>query len=169
MTNSGVPKAWLPADTFHEEAQNKYLSTFAELVSTDEPFSFKLFTKGLAGYELSAEGSINQGVSESQAVEISLQATKRFQQRANVKELEARNFKRSHPTSTRWVREMPGKPSSAMVANHLFSGISHLVGFENSLGFTIIAKNKNDKELFTRILAKQQAFQDEISPDVTHF
>lgn len=169
MTNEKLPKAWLPADSFEKETESKYLEVFADLIDTGSPLRFKIYNMGKSSYELSAEGSVVTSKGAAPEVEISIQATKRFQQKADPKQLMARNFKRYHPTSTKWVKVMPGHPAPHMVSNHLFSGISHLVGFDNSTGFTIVAENSEDKEIFTKILSKHSSIQDEIDKSVTHF
>jgi hypothetical protein len=131
-----IPKAWLPADTFDTDSSLAIERVLTEVVDTGTSFICKFYKLVENKYELAAEATIIRSTGHNKGVEISLHATKRFQKFANENELEARAFKRSHPTSAKWVKTMLGTPVSHMVANHALSGVMHLIGLESSTAFS---------------------------------
>jgi hypothetical protein len=156
MNTNRIPIAWLPADTFSETSENKFLDLFTDLISTGPSFKVKLYTLNEDRYELAVEVSI---VRSSAAVEISLQASKRLQNKANVAELERRSYKRNHPTSTKWTRTMAGTPAAHMVSNHLFSGIKHLIGFDTGMWFSVSAESNQGQKILDDVLSKNTSLQ----------
>ena len=151
MNTNRVPIAWLPADSFSEPAENMFLDLFTDLISAGPSFKVKFYTLNEDRYELAVEASI---VRNSAAVEIGLQASKRLQNKANVPDLERRSYKRNQPTSTKWTRTMAGTPAAHMVANHLFSGIKHLIGFDTGMWFSVSAESNQAQKIFDDVLSK---------------
>lgn len=169
MLNNRVPIAWLPADSFTDDAENEYLSLFTDLIATGASFRAKMYSQIDGDFELSVEVAILRTYGTNAGVQIILQATKRFQKLANVEELEARSYKRGHPTSTKWTRTMAGTPAANMVSNHLFSGIKHLVGFKTNMWFQVTTETNQAQAILDTVMQKHHVISGEANSSLHRF
>jgi|GEM_PF-7045741 hypothetical protein len=158
MTNKDTPKAWLPAESFTDEARQRYIACFADLVATQAAFTVQFYRWTGEDYVTAASARITQTFGASSATEIELQASKRYQGVAKVPELEARSYKRAHPTSAIWTKAMRGKPTPSMVSNHLFAGVVHLVDFKTDMGFVVRSESNQAQDLLNKVLAKHNVW-----------
>jgi hypothetical protein len=158
MTNKDTPKAWLPAESFTDEARQRYIACFADLVATQAAFTVQFYRWTGEDYVTAASARITQTFGASSATEIELQASKRYQGVAKVPELEARSYKRAHPTSAIWTKTMRGKPTPSMVSNHLFAGVLHLVDFKTDMGFVVRSESNQAQDLLNKVLAKHNVW-----------
>jgi len=158
MTNKDTPKAWLPAESFTDEARQRYIACFADLVATQAAFTVQFYRWTGEDYVTAAPARITQIFGASSATEIELQASKRYQGMAKVPELEARSYKRAHPTSAIWTKAMSGKPTPAMVSNHLFAGVVYLVDFKTDMGFVVRSESNQAQDLLNKVLANHNVW-----------
>jgi hypothetical protein len=148
MTEKKVPKAWLPIDKFETPEEMRFLEMFTELIATGLSFSTRFLLKSEAGYELILEARITQTRYSPGEVDIILFAGNGYRDLASVDELNARGYKANSSQPTYWKRTMPGTPAAHIVANYLFSGIKHLVGFNTKMMFIVsTATNQGQKAL----------------------
>jgi hypothetical protein len=158
MTNKDIPKAWLPAESFTDESRQRYIACFADLVATQVAFTVQFYRWTGEDYVTAASARITQAFGASSATEIELQASKRYQGVAKVPELKARSYKRVHPTSANWTKAMRGKPTPAMISNHLFAGVMYLVDFKTNMGFVVTSESNHAQGLLDKVLAKHNVW-----------
>lgn len=148
MTEKKLPQAWLPMDTFETPEEMRFLDMFTELIATGLSFSTRFLLKSEAGYELTVEARITQTHYHPGEVDIILFAGSGYRDLAEVDELNARGYKANYSQPTYWKRTMPGSPAAHIVANYLFSGIKHLVGFNTTMNFIVsTATNQGQRRL----------------------
>jgi len=139
MTNKDTPKAWLPAESFTDEARQRYIACFADLVATQAAFTVQFYRWTGEDYVTAASARITQTFAASSATEIELQASKRYQGVAKVPELGAPSYKRTYPTSVNCLKAMRGKPKPSMVSNHFSASVMYLVAFKPKIGSDVSA------------------------------
>ena len=168
MTDEKPPIAWLPAEQFALEAEQRYLDLFSDLlrIKADFKSTFYRWNEKLNNYELSVSAKLTWHSGHTPAAVIELQPSKRYQSMANVKALEERGYKRGHPTSVKWTRTMLGKPSPEMVANHLFAGVKHLVDFKTNMGFDVSAESNQAQRMLDEITGKHRVWGVPVYPDI---
>jgi hypothetical protein len=154
MTDQRKPIAWLPADNFERKDEQGYIAIFTDLIATGESFKVDFLVEKGANYELVVEARITRPNGKLGAAEIELTAGESFRENASEDALISRSYKPLDPNSTRWKRFMDGTPAPHMVANHMFSGIKHLVGFDTSRKFGIKAKTHQAESLLNSIVRK---------------
>lgn len=148
MTEKKLPKAWLPIDTFERPEEKRFLDMFTDLIGTGLSFSTRFLLKPDAGYELIVEARITQTHYHPGEVDIILFAGSGYRDLAAVDELNARGYKANSSEPNYWKRTMPGTPAAHIVANYLFSGIKHLVGFNTTMNFSVsTATNQGQRRL----------------------
>jgi hypothetical protein len=152
------PKAWLPVDNFDSEEFKRYIECFSDLVATGANFRIKFYRWDGYEYQHSVEALVRQQRGANASVTIEIQPTNRYRKFAQVKELESRGYKRAHPTSFKWYREMPGQPSPTSVANYLLSGTKHLVDFRPNIGFVVSSEVNQVQELLDQVLSKHNVW-----------
>lgn len=155
MNEKKLPIAWLPADKFENPDETRFLDLFTELVATGISFSTRFLCKPKGDYELVVEATITQSLGGGGKVDILLIPGTNYKNLENAKELNDRNYKTddSHPGF--WKRTMPGTPAPNMVANHLFSGIKHLVGFDTAMNFAVSSDTRQGQPILDSIIGKR--------------
>jgi hypothetical protein len=154
MTEKKLPIAWLPADTFDSPEENRFLVTFTQLIATGLSFSTRFVLKPESTYELVVEARVTQTRNYPGEVEIILFPGSRFRDLAEVDELTSRGYKANSSEPTYWKKTMPGTPAPHMVANHLFSGIKHLVGFDTTMNFSVSTATNQGQRALESIISK---------------
>jgi hypothetical protein len=153
--NEELPKAWIPAETFVLEEQQRYVNLFAELIEKGSAFNSKFWRLGERGmYEQSVDARVSFSHSGNSATYLELTVHRRYHSKVQVTRLRELGFKRLQPTSTRWSREFIGNPQSDVVANFLFAGIKYLVDFQPNLGFKLAVEDASSKAGFEDILTR---------------
>lgn len=167
MATEEMPVAWLPAEVFKSEAEQRYLDLFADLLRIKADFSSTFYRWNESDeYELSTVAKLTWHSGPAPAAVIEIQPTKRYQSMADVKALEERGYKRGHPTSSRWTRTMLGHPSPETVANHLFAGIKHLVDFKTNMGFSISSETNQAQKMLDEISSKHKVWSVPVYPGI---
>jgi hypothetical protein len=156
--DSQIPKAWLPAHRFTLESELKFENLLEDLCQLGKPFTLRLWEMGDAQYQHAIDAEIRPSASYEGAAEIILLISKRYQSRAQVSELESRNFSRSAPTSPVWKRIMRGKPSSRVLANHALAGIKFAIDFKPNSGFVVKSEVNQVQKALDEILVKHQTW-----------
>jgi hypothetical protein len=134
------------------------VSCFADLVANQVAFTVQFYRWTGGDYVPAESARISQTFGASSATEIELQASKRYQGVAKVPELEARSYKRAHLTSANWTKVIRGKPTPAMVSNHLFAGDMYLVESKTNMGFVVKSESNQAQGLLDKVLAKHKVW-----------
>ena len=167
MENNLTPKAWLPAENFALEAEQRYLHLFSDLLRIKADFRATFYRWNESDeYELSIAAKLTWHSGTTPAAVIEIQPTKKYQSKADVKALEKCGYKRGHSTSSKWTRTMLGQPSPEMVANHLFAGIKHLVDFKTNMGFDISAETNQLQKVLDEIAGKHRVWGVPVYPNI---
>ena len=167
MTDEKPPIAWLPAEQFATEAEQRYLGLFADLLRIKADFRSTFYRWNESDeYELSIAAKLAWKSAEAPGAVIEIQPAKKYQSRADVKALEKNGYRRVHPTSTKWRRVMLGYPSPDVVANHLFVGIKHLVDFKTNMGFNISAETNQVQKVLDEIAGRHRAWGVRVYPNM---
>jgi hypothetical protein len=61
---------------------------------------------------------------------------------------------------------MRGKPTSAVVSNHLFAGVVYLVDFKTDMGFVLRPKSNQAQDLLDKVLAKHNVWGEQTTRDL---
>ncbi len=156
MTDKKLPIAWLPADTFENREEVKFLNLFTELIATGLSFTTRFVVKTDSTYELVVETRITQTPNSPGEVEISLMPGGGYSGLAQTQELNVRGYKNEPVGSSFWKRKMPGTPVASIVSNHLFSGIKHLVGFNTQMNFSVSTASNQGQRILDSIITKAE-------------
>lgn len=155
MPENEIPKAWLPADAFTDPKEIQYLDLFTELIGTGLSFRCQFVLLIGSQFELVVEARVNRPSGAIGEAEISLSPGSGYTGKCDSEALIARSFKKLSPSREIWQRVMQGRPVAHMVANHLFSGIKHLVGFDTRMQFTISTPTNQGQRLLDSIIARR--------------
>lgn len=166
-TTKPEPIAWLPANNFSDEGYKKIEGLWGLLIESVPVFRSTFVNANPKGHlETVAGVLVERRLGQDRGLAIHLQAARRFQGLADAHGLEGLSFKRRHPTSTIWSKSMAGLPNGQTAANHMLSGLVHLVELKPNVGFRVTCETNQCQATLDRILAKSGAWNIEDNSDV---
>ena len=169
MTRStkSEPIAWLPAADFSDEAYRKIEDLWSLLIQAVPNFRTTFVQPNPKGHlETVAGVLIERETGHNRGITIHLQAARRFQGLADAHGLEGLSFRRGHPTSTIWSKNMDGLPTSKLAANHMLSGLLQLVGLRPNVGFRVSCETNQCQATLDRIVVHSGAWNIEDNSDI---
>ena len=152
MTTEITPKAYLPSYQFTLEGERKYEKLLTDLCKVGQQFAFKVWDWDGREYLHAVDAELTPSTSAQGSATIELRVTKKYQSLSDVRALEARNFKRSLPTSPIWTRVMLGQVAPSALANHALAGIKFAADFKPNSGFKVVAANKQLQVVLDQIV-----------------
>lgn len=166
-TTKSEPIAWLPANNFSDEGYKKIEDLWGLLIESVPVFRSTFVYANPKGHlETVAGVLVERRLGQDRGLAIHLQAARRFQGLANTNGLEGLSYRRAHPTSTIWSKKMAGLPRGQSVANHMLSGLVHLVELKPNVGFRVSCETNQCQATLDRIVAESGAWNIEENPEI---